>query len=225
MNVPRNVSIFKVMQLMFIGGIASLFLALIFFSNTDFLLSWMGASSAGIVEETAKLLIVALLMGRTTRYPWVLNGMLFGAAIGCGFGAFESAGYAFRDMLSNNSVDHGMQVMMLRAILAPFMHIVWTANSAGALWIVKRDKPFTWDMLAAPAFLRVMISSMVIHMIWNAPFNLVELPFGFDLKNVILGLLSWIICFRLVQTGLKQLNEARQQLKLPDFSRGTVRPA
>src|ERR1700743_96126 len=98
MNVPRNVSIFKVMQLLFVGGIASLIVALIFFSRFNFFTTILGASAAGIIEESAKLLIVALLVGQATRYPWVLNGLLFCAAIGTGFGAFESAGYAFNGL-------------------------------------------------------------------------------------------------------------------------------
>jgi RsiW-degrading membrane proteinase PrsW (M82 family) len=238
MNVPRNVSIFKVMQLMFVGGIASIFLALIFFSKTAFLSSWLGASSAGIVEESAKLLIVAVLVGGSKKNRWVLNGLLFGAAVGTGFGAFESAGYALKSMVDPQydqagqivsyivNFDAGVYTIVFRAVLAPFMHIVWTANTAAALWLVKGDKPFSWDMLRAPAFLRVFLSSVLIHAIWNAPFSLVPLPFGFDLKEVILAVLSWIICFRLVQAGLNQLNTARQQLMSPPpATRATVRPS
>lgn len=214
MNAPRNVSIFKVMQLLFVGGVASLIVALIFFSRFDFFTTFLGASAAGIIEETAKLLIVALLMGQAQRYKWVLNGLLFGAAVGTGFGAFESAGYSFRAMLGNG-VDAGVASIMLRALLAPFMHIVWTANSAAALWLVKGDKPFSWNMLKEPAFLRIFIAMILIHMIWNAPFSLLQLPIVLDLKFVILGVLDWVICFRLVQVGLRQLNKARQELALP----------
>jgi RsiW-degrading membrane proteinase PrsW (M82 family) len=210
MNVPRNVSIFKVMQLLFVGGVASLIVALVFFSRFDFFSTFLGASAAGIIEESAKLLIVAMLMGKTRRYRWILNGLLFGAAIGTGFGAFESAGYAFRAML-DSGVDQGVGNIMLRGLLAPFTHIVWTANAAAALWLVKGDKAFSWEMLKAPAFLRIFVSMMLIHMAWNAPFELLRLPLVLDLKFLLLGLLAWIICFRLVQAGLKQLNKARQK--------------
>ena len=89
MNIPRNVSIFKTMQLLFIGGVTSIFVALIFFSRLTFL-GFLGASAAGIIEESAKLLIVIFLMGKnkTGQYNWILNGMLFGAAVGTGFAAF-----------------------------------------------------------------------------------------------------------------------------------------
>jgi RsiW-degrading membrane proteinase PrsW (M82 family) len=113
---------------------------------------------------------------------------------------------------------------MLRGIDAPFTHIVWTANAAAALWIVKGDRPFSWEMLKAPAFLRVFISSVLLHMLWDAPFGLLRLPLVLDLKFVILGVLGWIICLRLVQTGLKQLNDARQARNLPAITQATVIP-
>jgi RsiW-degrading membrane proteinase PrsW (M82 family) len=215
MNVPRNISIFRIIQLLFVGGVASIIVALIFFNRLDFFSSFLGASAAGIIEESAKLLIVALLLGRTTRYHWILNGLLLGAAIGTGFAAFESSGYAFEAMLRADNVYVGVANIVLRGIDAPFTHIVWTANSTAALWLVKGNRPFAWDMLKAPAFLRVFISSVLIHMCWDAPFGLIPLPLVIDLKFVILGLLGWVICLRLVQAGLQQLNKARQELSLP----------
>ena len=210
MDVPRNVSIFQVMQLLFIGGITSLIVALIFYDRFDFFSSFLGASAAGIIEESAKLLIVALLIGRAPRYPWILNGLLFGAAVGTGFGAFESAGYAFTAMLQGG-FGGGVTSITLRGVLAPFSHIVWTADAAAALWLVKGSRPFAWEMLKAPAFLRVFIAVVVLHMIWDAPFGLLPLPVVVDLKFLLLGVLGWVICLRLVQAGLQQLNKARQQ--------------
>ncbi|MEO7312444.1 MAG: PrsW family glutamic-type intramembrane protease [Chitinophagaceae bacterium] len=210
LNAPRNISIFLVVVLLFIGGVASLILALVFFKSFDFLSGLLGVSAAGIIEETAKLLIIVGIFGRAVRYKWVLNGLLFGAAIGCGFGAFESAGYALESFLGQGGFGDGVYNIALRGLLAPFMHIVWTANAAAALWLVKGDKKFAWNMLANPRFLRVMIASMLLHMTWNAPFTTISLPVVLDLKFPVLGIIAWAICFRLVQAGLKQLNDARR---------------
>lgn len=206
MNAPRNISVFMIMALAFLGGVTSLFIALIFFDRLQFLSDIMSASAAGIIEEVAKVLVVVLIVGRFTRYKWILNGLLFGAAIGMGFAAFESAGYAYR---SSGNFNLMVDNLILRGLLSPFMHIVWTANAAAALWIVKGDKKFNWSMLGDMRFLRVLLSSMLLHMVWNANFNILAIPVLLDIKYPILGILAWIICFRLVQTGLKQLNEAR----------------
>lgn len=214
MNVPRNVSIFRVMQLLFIGGVASLIVALIFFDRFGFIRTYLGASAAGIIEESAKLLVVIFLAGKSTRYPWILNGLLLGAAVGTGFAAFESAGFALKDM-SEHTIEYGVDTIKIRGILAPFGHIIWTASSAAALWRVKGNRPFNWNMVKEPAFLRILIFVMLLHMIWNAPFVLMALPLVDDLKYIVLGVIGWIVCFRLMQTGIRQLNKARQELALP----------
>ena len=206
MNAPRNISVFMVMALAFLGGVTSLFIALILFDKLDFLSNIMHASAAGIIEESAKVLVVVLIVGRFTRYKWVLNGLLFGAAIGMGFAAFESAGYAYRSESFDGMIDN----LILRGLLSPFMHIVWTANASAALWLVKGDRKFSWNMLGDMRFLRVLFSSMILHMIWNADFTILPIPILIDIKYPILGVIAWIICFRLVQAGLKQLNEARR---------------
>ena len=91
LNTPRNVSLYRILVLVGLGGIASLAISLIGYDLTR--LNWLGASSAGIVEELGKLAALVLIM-RGGRYKYILNGMLFGAAVGTGFACFESAGYA-----------------------------------------------------------------------------------------------------------------------------------
>lgn len=210
MNTPRNISIFMVMAMAFLGGVTSLFVALLFFDWFQSLSELMGASAAGIVEELAKLLVVVLIAGRFVRYRWVLNGLLFGAAIGMGFAAFESAGYAYR---SSAVFEEMVDNIVLRGLLSPFMHIVWTANAAAALWLVKGARKFQWSMLGDMRFLRVLFSSMALHMIWNAEFSILAIPVFYDIKFLLLGIIGWVICFRLVQVGLGQLNEARKNLE------------
>lgn len=208
MNAPRNISIFLTMALLFVGGVASLIVTLLFFQRLDFFSGYMGASAAGIIEETAKILCVIFIMGKFSRYKWVLNGLLFGAAIGTGFAAFESAGYAFRIML-NAGLEEGVDNIILRGVLAPFGHIIWTGNAAAALWLVKGNKKFSWNMVKDGRFLRVFASSMILHMIWNADFSIFPVPVFLDVKLVLLGIIGWAITFHLVQQGLNQLNAER----------------
>ena len=132
MNAPRNISVFMVMALAFLGGVTSLFIALVLFDRLEFLGSVLHASAAGIIEEAAKVMVVILIVGRYTRYKWILNCLLFGAAIGMGVAAFESCGYAYRSASFDGMVDS----LVLRGLLSPLMHIVWTANASAALWLV-----------------------------------------------------------------------------------------
>ena len=211
MNTPRNISIFAVMSALFAGGAITLTVTLLLFERFDIFSRFIGASSAGIIEEVAKMFVVIAVFGRSRTLKWGQNGMLLGAAIGCGFTAFENAGYAFTRLLQSNfSMIVFADNMMTRASHAAFTHIVWTSNAAAALWFVKGDRPFSAAMLKDGFFLRIFASSMVLHMLWNAPVSLMHLPLFSDLKFVLLGLTGLTISLRLVQKGLKQVAEARQ---------------
>ncbi len=216
MNAPQNVSLYQTIKLLFSGGLMSLLISLFFFSNTAFLSTFLGASSAGIVEESGKLLAVLLLMRNKSQYHWILNGLLFGAAVGTGFAAFESAGYAFV-ILVQGGFDQAVSTIFLRGVLAPFGHVVWTAVTAGAVWRIKGQRPFEWDMLKDQGFVRTFVAVIVLHMLWNAPFELPLLPYIWFLptKQVILGLVGWIMALGTIQSGLKQIKRAQQAVLQP----------
>jgi len=162
-------------------------------------LDWMGDMQAGIVEEVGKLLAVVILV-RAARFKYILNGMLFGAAVGAGFAAFESAGYAFRKLLDTNSIDHMGSLILLRAFLAPFGHVAWTALAAGFLWRVKGDRPLSIVMLVQPQFLRAFLIPVGLHALWDSP---LQIPF--EALQIAIGIAGWYVVFSLVQQGLRQV--------------------
>lgn len=213
MNAPQNVSLYQTVKLLFTGGILSILISLLFFSNVSFLSSWLGASSAGIVEESGKLLTVLALMRNKQKFPWILNGLLFGAAVGTGFAAFESAGYAFVALLEYGSIDVALGNIVVRGILAPFGHIIWTAITAAAIWRLKGFGKFRWELLQEKSFIRLFILVVVMHMLWNAGFDLPLLPsiFGIQFKHILLGILGWTIVLSLIQEGLKQIKKAQKE--------------
>jgi len=87
MNTPRNVPVVLVLELIIIGGAIGNCTCLLEY-QISFISNW-----PGIVEETAKLLAVVLVV-RGVRYKYELNGILFGAAVGAGFASFETCSYA-----------------------------------------------------------------------------------------------------------------------------------
>src|SRR4029077_5851859 len=92
LNTPRNVSFIQVLVLVCLGGVIALLGADIAGQISH--LGWLGDPAAGIEERNVKLLAV-ILVARNLKYKYILNGIVFGAAIGCGFAAFETAGYSF----------------------------------------------------------------------------------------------------------------------------------
>jgi protease PrsW len=203
-NVPRNISIYQVIRLLFIGGLLSIVISLFGFKMTD-LDSWLGAASAGIIEETGKGLALLMVINRP-KFRWTLNGLLLGATVGTGFAVFESAGYALRTLLESQSAVAMRGTIMDRGFLSVFGgHVLWTGLVGAALWRVRGDRPFSREMLMDPKFLRVFVFCVVMHMIWNT--GALELPFYG--KYLALGAVAWLLVFGFIQDGLKQIRDAQ----------------
>lgn len=212
-NVPRNISVYQVIKLVLTGGMLSLLISMFFFQWSDSIgLSWMGASVAGIVEESGKL-VALIIAARKLRFPWTLNGLVLGACVGTGFAIFETAGYAFDALITGWSTHSGFQgvvmmteTLLVRAIFTPLGgHGIWTAMVGAALWRVKRGNPFKFEMLKDPKFLRVFIVAVSLHTIWNSP---LDLPFM--AKYMIVGFVAWVVVLSLIQLGLREVREAQQ---------------
>lgn len=212
-NLPANVSLYAVLRMFTWGGILGLVLTL-FLSSIEELLPthWLGASVAALIEEPAKLAAVALLASRR-KYPWTLNGLCLGAAVGAGFAAFESAGYALNGFLaplfSTHDIAHAnaelQRSLLLRGLLSPFGHVVWTAITAGALWRVVHDGPLRTESLADWRFASPFIAAVLLHFTWNSEF-LLDLPLF--AKFIALGAIAWTIAFGLLFTGFREIREA-----------------
>ena len=204
-NTRRNVSLYQVLRMVFFGGVVSLAFSLVLFESPLAVLGWLGDSIAGIVEEPGKVLAL-LVVARSAQYRYKLNGLLFGACVGAGFAMFESMGYAFQTLLATEDTAAMNGNIFIRGVLSPFAHVAWTAIAGAALWRVKGARPFKFDMLKDPRFLRPFSVSVVMHMIWNLG---IELPFM--AKYIAVGFVSWAIVFSLVQEGLRELREEKQQ--------------
>lgn len=201
-NVPRNVSLIKVFKLVLQGGILSLIFSLVMFQLTSDL-NWLGPPVAGLAEEPGKL-IALLLIANAVRYPYILNGLLFGAAVGCGFGSFESAGYAFEILLSQNYTSM-IDNINLRGVLSPFGHIIWTGMIGAALWKVKQGRPFMVSMLFNYTFVRVFLIATLSHMLWNSGDWL--LPW--IIKASFISVVGWIVIFSYINEGVLELKSLK----------------
>jgi RsiW-degrading membrane proteinase PrsW (M82 family) len=201
-NVPRNISLYQVIKLLLIGGLLSIVVSLFGFKWTG-LDSWLGAASAGIIEETGKGLALLIVVNRP-RYRWTLNGLLLGATVGTGFAVFESAGYALSAALSTGT-DAMREVILERGVLSVLGgHVLWTGLVGAALWRVRGERKFGREMLADPRFLRIFGFCVAMHMLWNSP-----IPVPFFGKYAVLGCVAWLLVLAFIQDGVKQVREAK----------------
>jgi len=205
MNVARNISLYQVIKLLLTGGLVSIVISLFLFDWTRGLSNWIGAASAGLVEETGKVLTL-LLVVRKPRFRWTLNGLLLGATVGAGFAIFESAGYALRAALGDGGIQAMREVILHRGVLSLLGgHVLWTGLAGAALWRVRGDQPFTREMLVDPRFLRVLGVCMAMHMLWNSGLSLPVL--GFWGKYLALGAAAWLLVLGMIQSGLRQVRD------------------
>jgi len=207
MNAPRNVSVYQVGKMLMLGGALSLITTMFVFalipgSGTGKLIP---ALLTGVCEETGKGLAL-LIMAYSVRYGWQLNGLLFGAAVGAGFAGFESAGYAFRYLLKEQSLDAAMEVIWLRGILAPGGHVIWTAMVGSGIWKAKGQKPFSISMLRDRVVIRRWGAAVVLHGLWDT-----RLPLPFVIQYGLLVIVGWYIVFAILKEALGNIEAVKQR--------------
>ncbi|GAA5194741.1 hypothetical protein GCM10023322_59890 [Rugosimonospora acidiphila] len=89
----------------------------------------------GLIEEGVKLVALLLITRHMTRRH-TRDGVVLGAAVGFGFAALETAGYAFNATLTVRglSLSALVQTELLRSVVAPVGHGLWTAILGGVLF-------------------------------------------------------------------------------------------
>jgi len=199
-NAPRNISLFEVVKLFFLGGALSLLSTLIIYSVIEVQkLDYIGAILVGLCEEVGKGIIIYHFL-KQDKYKYILNGLLIGACIGAGFAVFETAGYAFNYLLYSGT-SQMLDVLIIRGILSIGGHVVWSAMVGGGIVIGK-----TKDN----ALIQFIAIAIALHAIWDMPITI-----GSDifLVQIILTVIAWIIILTLIASGLKQVKRISNYYK------------
>ncbi len=117
----------------------------------------------GLIEEGCKILAV-MFLARRMIHNSEMDGLLLGGAVGMGFAALESTGYAFTVfLLSHGQVSASIAETVLRGLIAPFGHGIWTALLGAVLFRVSEPRHFriTGSVLLTYLFVSVL------HGLWD----------------------------------------------------------
>jgi RsiW-degrading membrane proteinase PrsW (M82 family) len=123
----------------------------------------------GLIEEAVKLAALMVLT-RQLHTKSLRDGMILGASVGFGFAAFESAGYAFTALFTVDglSVTQVVQTELLRGLLAPVGHGLWTAILGGVLFSASTRRHFVISGKLILAYLGVS----ALHGLWDSMHNI-----------------------------------------------------
>jgi protease PrsW len=121
----------------------------------------------GLIEEAVKLAALWLLARRLPHYT-MRDGIVLGATVGFGFAALESAGYAFDALFTSGgpSLRNLVETELLRGILTPVGHGLWTAILGGALFAAAARRG--GRLRPTGALLGWYLLVAVLHGLWDA---------------------------------------------------------
>jgi RsiW-degrading membrane proteinase PrsW (M82 family) len=119
----------------------------------------------GLIEEGVKLAALAWLT-RKLAVKSVRDGMILGASVGFGFAAFESAGYAFTALFTERGLSllDLVQTEVLRGLLTPVGHGLWTAILGGVLFSRSTRQHF----LVSGRLILTYLGVSVLHALWDS---------------------------------------------------------
>ena len=126
--------------------------------------AWLFAG-VGLIEEAVKLAVLAVLT-RHLKVKFATDGLVLGATVGFGFAAFESAGYAFTALFTERGLSllDLVQTELLRGVLAPVGHGLWTAILGGVLFSASDHRHFALTLRLLLSYLGVAL----LHALWDA---------------------------------------------------------
>lgn len=193
LNVPRNIPFYDVIKMFLLGGVISILFTILF----NYVVPNVSSSFAAFSEEPAKVAALAFFLNKGNKNKYILNGILIGGAIGAGFAAIESAGYAFE----KNSI----YTIILRGILAPGGHVAWAAISGGALAMVKGSSKLQSKHFFNIEFLKYLAIPVALHFVWNSGIIIVSFGVYGSLMHYILIALAWVALLFLINKGIRQI--------------------
>ena len=165
-NIPRNITWYQLILYFVLGAIITYFVTAVLFLVIDSNVTHYGytfkmASFAAFREEPAKLaasvLILCLCFRKKKMYG--LTGLVVGAAVGAGFGGFESINYG---------LEFGTGTALYRAFLAVGGHALFCASYTAAIALHSPKGKLDIKSFCNRDFAVTFLVSTASHFLWNS---------------------------------------------------------
>jgi RsiW-degrading membrane proteinase PrsW (M82 family) len=181
------------------------------YQNKDMLSSLL---TAPVIEELAKAVFLIFVTAPLKDFDNMTDGVVYGAAIGLGFGMTEN----FLYFLNVESMDQWLILIPMRSILSAVMHACSTSAFGAFIgyskFQVKKNK--TWLIPLG------LLTAMIIHFVWN--YSVTANSGTLTLIGIAFIFVSVIIMFALFESSLsvesklikKELTEESSLGLIPD---------
>ncbi|MEG1547325.1 MAG: PrsW family glutamic-type intramembrane protease [Clostridia bacterium] len=193
MNIHRDIPLYTVLLVIFIGGALSIVINILLRG----VITISGAIFSPLFEEPAKVIALAIFV-KKLDCKHILGGMLIGAAVGTGFEIIENAGYVFESEMP-------MALMMMRSVHSLGGHIMWAAMTGGSLVWAKGNEKLNVHHFGKACFLTYFAIAFVLHMLWNSGISIAYLPIFGDIWAVLLIIAALLVVFSLFKKALSQV--------------------
>jgi len=164
-------------------------------------LTFGGGLVVAVIEEGSKLAAVMYVARRLQRDS-ARDGLLLGSAVGMGFAAFESTGYAFTVLfVTHGDVIASLEETILRALISPFGHGIWTGIAAAALFAASPSRGWRF----APSVGLALALVVVLHGAWDGlriggDVSILGLPVSISLVAVsIVGVVAFALVYGIAE--------------------------
>jgi protease PrsW len=157
---------------------------------------WAIYLGVGLIEEGAKLLALIWVARRMTRRT-IRDGIVLGSSVGFGFAALESSGYALGALIV---IQNGMPVgfsladlvvtEVLRGVLAPIGHGLWTGILGGVLFAATPHGGFR----PSRALLGTYLLVSALHGLFDSSGGIASLVSGSsEVGSIVVGLVVLVL--------------------------------
>lgn len=210
----------------FLGATASVFTAAV--ANTS-IAGWAGddpalqvwvVASGPVVEELSKgAVLVGLFVRCKDEFDGVIDGIVYAGMVGLGFAMVENIQY-YGHAAFVGGIPAGSRLFLLRGLLAPFAHPLFTAATGLGLGLALRARGRSVKLALGTIGL---IAAVALHAIWN----LSALYGGATLKATYLFVMLPVFALGLLIIALEIRREGRlvaSQL-LGELQAGLLTPA
>jgi RsiW-degrading membrane proteinase PrsW (M82 family) len=171
------------------GGAVAVLIALIVGAEIDNVVASLGGPGPGyeffgaaiqapIVEETAKGLGLLIIFFAARRYfDGPVDGVVYAAWVAGGFAFTENILYFGSQVIDSGGFDADVfMIFLIRGIMSPFAHVMFTACTGIALGIAARRSN---ALGAIGVFLLGLIPAILLHALWNGALYFVSDFFGY----------------------------------------------